>query len=324
MKQLNFTDLIDKSQPRRRLTRFGIFILIGFALLLWSMILGSDANHSQWIPQLLMAIIMVSLLLSMILAAVRRQGLTKCSRQASDFCLLERWSQAAEPLRRLLAKPVPSAQIRYQGLLELAGVAEHTQRLDQADQIYQAIAQEQPHSLLGSLALLGRAIILLKLDQLADADTIIRQLEVSAQAGSLKSLVLLARMYQQIKTGHYAEALENASEKCELARLGLSTKAAYIYALLALAYKRRVQVDYSPQSHDQAPLKDQDQDQDQAKSNWMRATMLLKPGSLIEKFPELAELSAVYKSADTLPGATEDDATVTVEPTTNQESQHDY
>ena len=320
MKHLDFTDLICKSQPRRRLTRFGIFILIGFALLLWSMILGSDANRSQWIPQLLMAIILVSLLLSMILSAVRRQGLGKWSRLASDLCLLERWTQAAEPLRRLLAKPVPSAQVRYQGLLELAGVAEHTQQLDQADQIYQAIAQEQPHSLLGSLALLGRAVVLLKLDQLADADSIIRQLEVSAQAGSLKSLVLLARTYQQIKTGHYAEVLEGAPEKCELARVGLSTKAAYIYALLALAYKRRAQVNYSPDSDDQALLKDQEQ----ARSNWMRATMLLKPDSLIKKFPELAELSSAYESADTLPGPTEPEAAGTVEPTTKKESQHDY
>jgi len=299
MAELNLTDLIHNSQPYRRLTKISIFILIGLALLVWSLIIDPGSERGRLISLFLVWAILVSLGLATVISAARRQGLTKWSRQASDLCLLERWPEAIKPLQRLLGKPVASMQIRYQGLLELAGVAEHTGRLDQANEIYQAIAQEQPSGLLGNLALVGKAIVLLKLDQLADADTIIRQLEIGAEARSLKALVMLARLYQQIKTGHYSEALEKESHKCELARVGLSTKAAYVYALLSLAHKRRARL---PKANESAN-KDQVEDDTQAELNWQRATMLLRPDKLVEKFPELAQLDSTYSSVAALPGA---------------------
>ena len=104
----------------------------------------------------------------------------------------------------------------------------------------------------------------------------------------VKSLVLLGRLYQQIKTGHYDEALEDESKKCELARLGLSTKAGYVYGLLGLSHK-----------------KNQTDDQAQAKKYWRQATMLIRPKNLVEKLPELAEMEQAYPSAGELPEASE-------------------
>ena len=301
MAVLDLTDLIQKSQPRRRLTKISIFILVGSGLLLWSLIIDPGTERGRLVPLLLICVVSISMFLSIVINAARRQGLAKWSRQASDLCLLEQWSQAIEPLQRLLGKPVPLAQIRYQGLLELAGAAEHTGRISQASEIYQAIAQEQPRGLLGSLALVGQAIALLKLDRLADADSIIRRLEVSAEGPSLKSLVLLARLYQQIKTGHYAEALEEESIKCEVARVGLSTRAAYIYGLLALAHRRQAEALSASESPERCVV----EDQNIAQRNWQKATMLLKPHNLVEKFPELAELDGDCTSAPSLPGPSE-------------------
>lgn len=306
MAEAKLTDLIHNSQPRRRLTKMGILIMAGLALLVWSLILEPGTELGRLIPLLLIWAILVSLLLATFISTIRRQGLTKWSRQASDFCLMEEWSQAIEPLQRLLAKPVPSAQIRYQGLLELAGAAEHTGQLEEASEIYQAIAQEQPRGLLGKLAMVGKAIVLLKLDQLADADNIIRQLEVGSQtqriasAGSLNALVMLARLYQQIKTGHYLESLAEESKKCELAREGLSTKAAYVYALLGLAYNRRAKLIGSAS---ESAL----EDRGKAKVYWQRATMLLRAENLVRKLPELAELEGSYASSVGLPGASENE-----------------
>ena len=301
MAEVNFTDLIGSSRPRRRLTKIGTFILIGFILLIWSLLTSSETEQGQLIRMLLSLAVLVGLGISVISSITRRKCLAKCSQQASDLCLQEKWSQAIEPLRRLLGKPVPLAQIRYQGLLELAGVAEHTGQLKGATEIYEAIAREQPQGLLGSLALIGKAIVLLKLDQLADADTIIRRLEVSVESRSLKSLVLLGRLYQQIKTGHYADALTESSNKCELARTGMSSKAAYVYALLGLAYRHQEMSVSSDNSAGNSP----ESGGGNAEVLWQQATMLLGPDILVEKFPELAELKENYPSAPPLPGTSE-------------------
>ncbi len=301
MAEIDFTDLIASSRPRRKLTKIGTFILIGFILLIWSLLTSPETEQGQLIYMLLSLAILIGLGISVAGSVTRRKGLAKWSRQASDLCLQEKWSQAIEPLRRLLGKPVPLAQIRYQGLLELAGVAEHTGQLEEATEIYEAIAREQPQGLLGSLALVGKAIVLLKLDQLADADTIIRRLEVSVESRSLKSLVLLGRLYQQIKTGHYADALIEKSSKCELARTGMSTKAAYVYALLALAHRHQEM----SASSDQAAGNSPEASDSNAEVLWQQATMLLGPDILVEKFPELTELKETYPSAPPLPGTAE-------------------
>ena len=297
MTGVDLTDLIASSRPRRKLTKIGTFILIGFILLIWSVLSEQD----QLIPLLLSLAILIILGVSTFRSVAQRKGLAKWSRQASDLCLQEKWSQAAEPLRQLLGKPVPLAQIRYQGLLELAGVAEHTGELGGATKIYEAIAREQPKGLLGSLALVGKAIVLLKLDQLADADTIIRRLEVSVEVDSLKSLVLLGRLYQQIKTGHYSDALIEKSSKCELARIGMSSKAAYVYALLGLACRRQEM----SASGDQEAAEGSGGSGSEAEVLWQQATMLLGPDVLVEKFPELMELKEAYASAPTLPGTSQ-------------------
>lgn len=294
MVELNFRDLIASSRPRRKMTKIGMFVLVGFVLLLWSLVVSPDTVRGQWLRMLLSVVILVGLGISGLMGVARRKVLAECSQQVSDLCLQEKWSQAIQPLRRLLGKPVPMAQIRYQGLLELAGVAEHTGQLKGATEIYEAIAQEQPHGLLGSLAMVGKAIVLLKLDRLADADTIIRRLEVNIESQSLKSLVLLGRLYQQIKTGHYCDALIDSSNKCELARIGMSSKAAYVYALLALAYRHQ-EMSASGDESQESRVRN-------AEELWQRATMLLGPDILVEKFPELCELKKAYPSAPPLPG----------------------
>jgi hypothetical protein len=147
--------------------------------------------------------------------------------------------------------------------------------------------------------MVGKAIVLLKLGQLADADTIIRRLEVSVKSQSLKSLVMLGRLYQQIKTGHYCDALTDSSNKCELARIEMSSKAAYVYALLSLACRYQKISTSSDESTNNSP----EADGPNAEVLWQQATMLLGPNILVEKFPELSELREAYPSAPPLPGA---------------------
>lgn len=297
MAEVNLTDLVRSSRPSRRLSHMGMFVLAALALLVWTLIISRE--QGGLIQMLLSWAILAGLGITIVSGAIRRQALAKWFRSSSDLCLMEKWSAAAEPLRQLLRKPVPVAQVRYQALLELAGVAEHTGELGEAEEIYQAIAEEQPGGLLGSLALLGRAIVLLKLDRLADAEAVIRPLEIASQSEPLKALVGLARLYQQIRTGHYAEALENESDKCESARQGLGTKAAFIYALLALAHKHMAKVGGA----DESDSKQFEEQSGRARELWQKATMLIRPDNLIQKFPELAEMAETFPPAPELPEA---------------------
>lgn len=301
MTDINFIELIENSRPRRQSAGLIVAIFIGLGLLIWALLGKQGSNSGGVVGNVLSFGILFVLLGTMILVEARRQAVTRWSRQASDLCLLEKWNEAFDPLQRLLRRPVSLAQLRYQGLLELAGVAEHTEQLDDANRIYQAIVEEQPSGLLGNLALVGRAIVLLKLDQLADADSIIRQVEVQAEGSGLKSLVILARLYQQIKTGHYAEALADESGKCELARMGMSSKAGYVYALLGLAHARCAGR-HQPQQVDAALAAAHTA---QAQLLWQEATMLLPADSITTKFPEMVEMKFSYVCATVLPGPAE-------------------
>ena len=300
MQEVKLSDLIQTSQPSRGLSHMGMFVLAALGLLLLTMFISQDEQPGAVIQSLLGFAICAALILVIIMSEMRRQTVAKWSRRASDLCLMEKWNQAAEPLQMLLRKPVPSSQIRYQALLELAGVAEHTQRLGEAEQIYQAIAKEQPRGLLGGLATLGRSITLLKLNRLADAESVLRPLEISAQQPPFRALVLLGRLYQQIRTGHYREALENESTKCETARLGLSTKAAFVYGLLALAHQ---QLSKYPTSEEEESG-DSQRHIARAKELWLMATMLIRPDNLSQKFAELTEIAQTFTPAPGLPEVT--------------------
>ena len=81
----------------------------------------------------------------------------------------------------------------------------------------------------------------------------------------------------------------------------MSTKAAYVYALLALGAKRQESVASVEQVADESPAV-----ASQAQTLWQQATMLLPPDILLEKFTELAELKEAYASAPPLPGASQD------------------
>ena len=298
MPEVKLTDLIQTSQPGRGLSHIGMFIMAALGLLVLTIFISQEDYPGTLIQTLLSLAIFGALVVVIILGEMRRQAVAKWSRQASDFCLTEKWNQAAAPLRMLLLKPVPSSQVRYQALLELAGVAEHTGQLAEAEEVYQAITKEQPRGLLGSLATLGRAIVLLKLDRLADAEAVLRPLEIAAQQPPFRALVLLGRLYQQIRTGHYREALEEETVKCDAARLGLSTKAAFVYGLLALAHE---QLSKFPTSQEEESGESQ-RHLARAKELWQMATMLIRPDNLLYKFPELTEIARTLTPAPELPG----------------------
>ncbi|MHC4795756.1 MAG: hypothetical protein ACYTF1_03845, partial [Planctomycetota bacterium] len=91
--------------------------------------------------------------------------------------------------------------------------------------------------------------------------------------------VELLSLFREVIMGQAAEGLEHAEQRSKLFRDHLSTRAGFGYGLLAAAYDRA-----------DRPGK--------AKKYWHDATMLVRPGELIERFSELKAISEKYPATE--------------------------
>jgi tetratricopeptide (TPR) repeat protein len=135
---------------------------------------------------------------------------------------------------------------------------------------------------------LQQAMAALSSDRLADGDDILRKLRGQAEASKDESLTAafrLARLIQDVHTGHYADAVE-AAEKTAAALVPLGTEAGYGYALLALCFAMLIEHDPSVEDDQKEVL------QQQAKRYWDKATLLIPPAALVYRYPELDKLSS--------------------------------
>lgn len=122
-----------------------------------------------------------------------------------------------------------------------------------------------------------RAVASLHCDHLADADNDLRRLRPLADkhpGSMLSAAYTLAQLVQDVRTGHYADAVQSADRQGDMVdRLRpLGTSAGYGHALLA----------WCRQQHDPADAA--------ISSDWANATMLMPASALIHRFPELSDL----------------------------------
>ena len=121
-------------------------------------------------------------------------------------------------------------------------------------------------------------------DQLADADDALRKLRPTADTlppGPIPAGYHLARLVQDVRTGHYAEAIEHADDTAkQLQPLGVH--AGYGYGLLAFCHHELAQ-----RSDDPGHANTQ---RSAAQTLWHRATLLVPPAALCFRYRELAAL----------------------------------
>lgn len=121
---------------------------------------------------------------------------------------------------------------------------------------------------------------------LADADEALRKLRPVAEerpGSQISAAYALARLIQDVKTGHFAEALEHAGQTAEQLK-PLGVEAGYGHGLLAYCCDQvadRLEDPDDAQRH-----------RDDAARWWRNATVLLPPAALAYRFHELAGLHA--------------------------------
>lgn len=130
---------------------------------------------------------------------------------------------------------------------------------------------------------LQRAITALTQGRLADGDDALRKLRSQTETHhdpSLAATFRLAKLIQDVQTGHYADATAE-SEQIETALQPLGVEAGYGYALLALCWDQRAK--HTP-DHDNATRAQQTQ---RAQRHWDHATLLIPSATLIYRYPAL-------------------------------------
>ncbi|CAN5437663.1 hypothetical protein BH10PLA1_BH10PLA1_04140 [soil metagenome] len=195
---------------------------------------------------------------------------------AAELVQLRRWPQAHAMLEQILSQPVRTHAMRFEALIYLTSVLARYDRFEDALAVQDhLLATNRVDATTERAIKLGRAMAMLRLDRLFDADRAIADLrrgEARDQSGGLA----LIEIYRDVKTGHPAEAIDIFKLRKELMRDQLGHRVADAYALVA-------------KSHDQL-----DQPTE-AQGAFTSATQLSTFDELVRRYPELADLPAKYQ-----------------------------
>jgi len=163
-----------------------------------------------------------------------------------------------------------------------------------------------------------RAVSALLSGRLADGDDALRKLRGQVESASDASLAAsyhMARLVQDVQTGHYADAADKADDTAQ-ALAPLSAEAGYGHALLALCFHHLAQRAASAEEPDEA---ERQRLADSALSWWHRATLLIPASALVYRHPELRTLPAQIDelaSTNNAPSQNTDTPTTPPSPTT--------
>lgn len=171
---------------------------------------------------------------------------------AEDLVQLRRWQEAATLLGDLLSRPMRTPVARWRALVMLSAVLMRYHRFEDAITVHDVLLDGQVLDPRGDYGVrVARAMALLRVDRLYDADRAINELRrltvrsderrrpdgiggwlpASADSGGLA----LVEMYRDVKTGHPQEAVDVFRDALPALRRQLGVQAGQAYALAARA-----------------------------------------------------------------------------------------
>jgi hypothetical protein len=274
-------NLIRSSEPVRRLWRGPTLTLMGLSLLLGA--LWADPGLLPWgglVAYILPQCLLVGILAVMLWDSRQKQRVNRLLDEIMEAVHLQDWPKARSALHDLLGSPIRHAVVRVQALLALAVVVETDHRYDASQRVCEYIL----HAGIGGplqrhTAEVALAAAMLRNGQTTDAVTLINRLALQNLPEPLKAQVELLALFREIVMGHTDEAVRLVDRRRDLFRNHLSTRAAYGYALLAVAFDRMRQPDV-------------------AERWWHDATLLMTVPELLHWFPELKTVAGRYPAVE--------------------------
>lgn len=209
--------------------------------------------------------------------------------RAWELAMIRRYREALGQAWELLPACRTRPELHGRAVTVIAHVLGELGRSEAAEVAYGYLLDRLPpdHPLALRLRV-QQAIAALNNGRLADGDEALRKLRGQAESSSdpsLAAMLRLARLVQDVQTGHYADAAE-AADDTAAALIPLGVEAGYGYALLALCFAMRSEYDPSVEADQKEAL------QQQARQYWDKATLLIPPAALVYRYPELNKLTA--------------------------------
>lgn len=258
-----------RAHPPRAPRRYGSALLLVIGVVIGVMVFSGPSLLSLLLPWA--AIVGV-----FIWAARQKQLVTAVQngvRSVRELTLLRRPREAADRAWRLIPDLAPFADLHVQTVMLMATNYTAQRAFDPAlaaqDYLIEHIPDDHP---VNRIVRLQRLFGWLHEDRLSDADDELRQLERADLDPMGLAMRRVARLYQQIKTNHHQEAVEDLDAGDlvrELRPAGVEAAAGFALAACAALQVGRL-VD--------------------AMAWWRRATMLLPPDAVVRDTPELQPL----------------------------------
>lgn len=276
---LDVSILLESSIPRPRIAwmRFGLAgVVLGWA---FAWYFGRENPQAQESISLLSSVGLAFLVGMMGLASVMAARGLRAERaqlEAIDELIeLRRWPEAAMMVQAFLLRPARSPVARAQALLYLAMVLARYHRFEESVLVHDYILREVPLDDATSHAVqLGRAMALLREDNLLDADRAIAELRRGSRGIESAGLALV-ELYRDVKTGHPVEAVEAFEKQLPAMRRTLGHRLADAWALSARAYDLLGR-------------------EPEARIAYANATLLMPLGELTRRYPEISPLAEKF------------------------------
>jgi len=233
--------------------------------------------------------------------------------RAWELAMIRRYRDALGEAWRLLPECKSTPELHGRVVTVMAHILGELRQDEAADIALGYLLDRLPEDHPLALRLrLQRATVALEADRLADADDALRKLRGQRELErdpSLAGAYALARLLQDARTGHYADAIEHAEDTAEALK-PLGVEAGYGHGLLALCYHQLAQRAATPDAaegkadgqterqatdHAADATRDAQRLREAVRRWWDGATILIPPAALTFRFPELAALPGSLK-----------------------------
>jgi hypothetical protein len=219
---------------------------------------------------------------------VRAQRATRLEaqvRKSQEIAMLRRYPQSLREAWRILPQATPSPALHSQTVAMIAHCLDSLCCYDAAIVGYEYLLERLPPGEPIAVHIgVSRANAALGAERLSDADDSIRRLRGAVEQfkdTTIGAAYRLAQLAQQVRTHHFAEGAGENGDLLEALR-PLGVEAGYGHALMALCHYH-LRNNGEDTNTDMSP--------DTAMLWWDRATLLLPPTTLLQRYPELAPLT---------------------------------
>jgi len=288
--QIEVDRLLTSSRPQVEAAS-GWFMLSVTGLVLIFITAPVTSTAGGWVrsPLVLLVTTMVFLWTAWTARTAARKLLNESTtiEKVDEWLQLRQWSMATESVVKMLSIPMRRPERRMQALMQLSTLLQRAHRFEDAvklsDYLLNPPAYEPvPEAATAHVIKISRAMALLRMDLLVDADAAIADLRRDLRAASTDSPMEsaglgLVELYRDAKTGHPREAIQVFQTHQRLFREQLGHRLADALILVALAYNAIGEAD-------------------QAAMFYANATALVPGSELHRRFPETDLLQKLYSA----------------------------